>query len=39
MEEENVLRFHPTELSVACMVNELPLLIRLEAAHQEAEMF
>ena len=39
MEEENVLRFQPTELSVACMVNELPLPIRLEDAHHVADMF
>ena len=39
MEEENVLRFQPTELSVSCMVNEFPLPIRLEAAYHEADMF
>ena len=39
MEEENALRFQPTELSVAWLVHQLLLPIRLEAAHHEAEMF
>ena len=39
MEEENVLKFQLTELSVAWLVNQLLLPIQLEAAHHEAEMF
>lgn len=38
MEEENALRFQYTELSVSCLVNQLPLPVRLEDAHHEAEM-
>jgi hypothetical protein len=39
MEEENVLKFQHTELSVAWLVNQLPVPIREEAAQYEAEMF
>jgi len=36
MEEENVSKFEFTELSVPWLVNQLPLSIRLAAAHREA---
>ena len=36
MEEENVLRVQLTELSVAWLVNQLPVPVRLDAAYQEA---
>jgi len=39
MEEENVLRFQLTELSVAWLVNQRSLPIRVEAAHHEAKIF
>jgi hypothetical protein len=39
MEEENALRLQSTELSVSCLVDQLPLPVRLEAARNEAEMF
>ena len=39
MEEENASRCQSTELSVACLVNQRPFLVRLETAHHEAEMF
>ena len=35
MEEENVLRFQPKELSVAWLVHQFLLPIGLEAAHHE----
>ncbi len=43
MEEENALKFQPTEpsvsCSVSCLVSQRPLPVRLEATHHEAEMF
>lgn len=36
MEEENALRFQPTELSVTYLVDQPPMPIRLEAAHLPA---
>jgi hypothetical protein len=39
MEEENAIRFQPAELGVSWLANQLPLPVRLEVAHQEAEMF
>ena len=39
MEEENVLRFQPGELTVAGPVHSLPLPVRLEAVHYDFEMF
>jgi hypothetical protein len=39
MEEENALRFQPTEFIVSWLVDQLPLPVRLKAARHEAEMF
>jgi hypothetical protein len=39
MEEENAIRFQHAELGVSCLANQLPLPVRLEAAHHEAEMY
>jgi hypothetical protein len=36
MEEENVLRFQFTELSVAWLLHQLPVPNRLDPAHHEA---